>query len=101
MPTAPATGGTTAQRVEEQFVDLVCNDPDLLAAEFDSIIAAEWAEPPADRPGRGAAGEHPVSGAGRRAAGSVRGPASQPRHPSIGGWSRQRSPPPPRQRTTT
>ncbi|HEY7271923.1 MAG TPA: hypothetical protein VH502_04245 [Actinoplanes sp.] len=78
MPTPPATGNTTARTVDDQFLDLICSDADLLAAEFDAIIAAEWREPPADRPGRGAAGEHPGSGAARRAAEPVRGPV--PRH---------------------
>jgi hypothetical protein len=39
MPTTPATGDTTARTVDEQFFDLICNDADLLAAEFDAIIA--------------------------------------------------------------
>ena len=54
MPTTPATGGTTARTVDEQFLDLICNDADLLAAEFDAIIAAEWPDA-AGRPGRHAA----------------------------------------------
>jgi hypothetical protein len=92
MAIAPATGDTTAGSVEEQFLDLICSDVDLLAAEFDAIITAEWPEPPPSRPGRGAAGGNP-DGAVHRAAGSVRGAASRPRHPGIGGWARQRSPP--------
>jgi hypothetical protein len=78
--------------VDEKLIDLICDDPDLLAAEFDALIAAEWPTPPVDRrrhaaacglPDTGPPGAH---GAGRR-------PASRPRHPGIGGWARQRSPP--------
>jgi hypothetical protein len=94
MPTTPATGGTTARTVDEQFFDLICDDADLLAAEFDAIIAAEWSTPPANPGARGAAGGHPGSGTSRRAADPVRDLVSRPRHPGVGGWARQRSPPP-------
>ena len=93
MPTAAAATDTTAQTVDAQFLDLICADAELLAAEFDAIIAAEWPEPPPDRPARGAAGGHPGSGAARRAADPVRGPVSRPRRPGTGGSARQRSPP--------
>jgi hypothetical protein len=93
MPTTPATGDATARTVQEQFLDLMCNDADLVTAEFDAIIAAQWPNPPADRPGRGAAGGHPVNPAARRTAANFAGPVDQPRHPGIGGWARQRSPP--------
>jgi hypothetical protein len=94
MPTTPATGDTTARTVDEQFLDLICNDQDLLAAEFDAIIAAEWPNPPANPPGRGATGRHPTSRAARWLTARVRGAVSRPRHPGTGGWARQRSPPP-------
>ncbi|UQX89177.1 hypothetical protein M6D93_04025 [Jatrophihabitans telluris] len=83
----------TAQPVGEQFLGLVLADSALLAAEFDAIIAAEWPAPPAERPGRDAAGRHPVSGPTRRTADPVRGPGSGPRPAGIDGWVRQRSPP--------
>jgi hypothetical protein len=92
MPTTPHTS-ETARTVDEQFLDLICSDADLLAAEFDAIVAVEWPEPPADTPGRSAAGRHSGSGPARRAAEPVRGPVSRPRHPGTGGWARQRSPP--------
>jgi hypothetical protein len=95
MPTTPATGDTTTRTVDDQFLDLICSDADLLAAEFDAIIAAEWSDPPAHRRGRGAASAHPGSDAARRAGEPVRGTVPPPRHPGIGGWARQRSPPQP------
>src|SRR6185312_11977010 len=93
MPTAAAATDTTAQTVDAQFLDLICADAELLAAEFDAIIAAEWPQPPTGRPGRGAAGGHPGARAAGRAADPARNLADRPRHPGIGGWARQRSPP--------
>jgi len=93
MPRAATGGDTTARTVDVQFFELICSDADLLAAEFDAIIAAEWPDPPADTPGRGAVGGYPGNGAARRATEPVRGPAPPLRHPGIGGWARQRSPP--------
>jgi hypothetical protein len=93
MPSAPATSDPAARTVDEQCVELICNDPDLLAAEFDAIIAAEWPQPPPDRPARGAASGHPGNGAARRPAQPVRDPVAPPRRPGTGGWARQRSPP--------
>jgi hypothetical protein len=93
MPATSATGDTTAQCVDDQFFDLIYGDADLLAAEFDAIVAAEWPQPPGEGAGRGAAGRHPGGGSTRGAADPVRGPVSRPRHPGIGGWARQRSPP--------
>jgi len=34
----------------DAFVDLVCQDDDLVRAEFDAIVAAAWPEPPAPPP---------------------------------------------------
>ncbi|MGW5237755.1 hypothetical protein ACWEOW_02360 [Monashia sp. NPDC004114] len=103
MPTAPlaapATGDTSdttetsAATVDEQFLDLICNDPDLVAAEFEAIIAAEWPEPPTRLPGRGAAGGPSGGGGVRRAVDTGpdhRWPAPDPQ---IRRWARQRSPP--------
>ena len=69
MPTAPLTGDRAAQTVDEQFYDLICADADLVAAEFEAIIAAEWPEPPARRPRRRDAGGRRGSGRARRPAG--------------------------------
>jgi hypothetical protein len=56
MPTRPGTGGT----VDEQVLALICSDEDLLRAEFDAIITAEWPRPPANRPGRRPAHRRPA-----------------------------------------
>ena len=60
MPTTPALADTAARTVDEQFLGLMCSDEDLLRAEFDAIIAAEWpSPPPTTTPRRGAAHRHP------------------------------------------
>ncbi len=95
--TAPATGDTgdaAALTVDEQFLDLICSDADLVAAEFEAIIAAEWPDPPTRRPGRGITGGQSGSGRARGTGDPVPGPGSPPRQPEIHRWARQRSPPP-------
>src|ERR1700750_2531016 len=93
MPSTPATSDTTARTVDEQFLDLICNEQDVVGAEFEAIIAAACPKPPAARPVGGALGEHAGRGAARRAPDRVRDFATRPRHPGVGGWARQRSPP--------
>jgi hypothetical protein len=88
-----ATDASAAQTVDEQFLALVCSDEDLLRAEFDAIIAAEWPSPPANTPAHGAADGRRGGGAHRHQLARVAGPVARP-HPGIGGWARQRSPPP-------
>jgi len=45
------TGSRTASRVRDEFVELICNDDELVRAEFDAIVAASWdTAPPAGRP---------------------------------------------------
>ncbi len=43
----------TSTAVDEQFLELICSDEELLQAEFDAILAAEWPGPP-----------HPTAGGG-------------------------------------
>jgi hypothetical protein len=93
MPTTAETSGPAAPSVEAQFLDLICDDPDLLQAEFDAIIAAEWPEPPGHRFSRGAAGGYPDSRSYGRVAEPVGSTVIRPRHHGIGGPGRQRSPP--------
>src|ERR1700750_2788438 len=93
MPTTPGTSDST-RTVDEQFLDLICSDEDLLQAEFEAIIAAEWPSPPTTTPRPAPAAERPPSGAHRAAAALGARPVTRPRHPGIGEWARQRSPPP-------
>jgi hypothetical protein len=91
MDTAPAD--LAARIVDEQFLQLICGDPELLAAEFDAIIAAEWPAPPTDE-GEPKATSGPPGGRARTlVAWPVDGLVTRPRHPGVGGWARQRSPP--------
>src|SRR4026207_917 len=103
MPTTPAIGDTAARSVDEQFLALMCYDEDLLRAEFDAIITAEWASPPptapprrdaprrppTTTPRRAPAARHPASYARRCGGAPVAGAVARPRHPGIGGWVRQ------------
>jgi hypothetical protein len=74
----------------ESFLALVCEDDDLLRAEFEAIIEANWEPPPPDWPIRPA-----------RPPGRPTGAADPPLHITPGSqvqgvvikWIRQRSPP--------
>jgi hypothetical protein len=79
--------------IDEQFLELICADEDLLRAEFDAVVTAAWLGPPTVRADRRAA-EQPGGGARRRRRVRVAGPPNRPRRPGIGGWARQRGPPP-------
>jgi hypothetical protein len=92
ISTPPAAGAWTAPSVDDQLLELVCDDAELLAAEFHAIMTAEWPVPPTDGLGLATACDRPDSEVAHRV-GSVLGPASRPRHPGVGGWARQRSPP--------
>jgi hypothetical protein len=78
-----------------EFADIVCADPDLLRQEFDALIAASYARPPASRPPAppGTAPRHgrPQPPAGP---GSSRHPGTRTAPRPGHGHSRQRSPPP-------
>jgi len=99
MPTTPGTADTTARTVDEQFLDLIYSDQELLAAEFNAIIAAEWPSPPANPHGRGATDRPPPVGQPTAQPTLPTTRASRPQHPDTGGWARQRSPPPRQART--
>lgn len=88
----PDDGVDAALRVHEQFVELLCADDDLLRAEFEAIVAAEWPSPPKAPPARrGVARGRPRASARRGRARAVL--PSRPRHPGSDGWARERSPP--------
>ncbi|MEV6605692.1 hypothetical protein [Kutzneria sp. NPDC051319] len=40
------TESVADDRVGDEFLDLLCADDELVRAEFDAIIAAEWSTPP-------------------------------------------------------
>ena len=87
--------GTPPDRVRQpdEFVDVICADPDLLRTEFEAIIAASWSgtlppqrgdvpHPSSYRPGI----TQPIGQRRDR-------PPAGPDHPGAGSRSRQRSPP--------
>ena len=79
--------------IEEQFLDLLLADEDLLRAEFDAIIAAEWPGPPPNLPRRRVRGG-PDPGRRRRHRVTATKGAGAGRQPGVDGSARQRSPPP-------
>lgn len=94
MPTTgEPDGDIAALSTNELFVDLLCADEDLLRAEFDAIIAAEWPGQPPDEPGYEDSAGRPRRARHHRKS-SDPAPFGQPHHPRIGGWTRPRSPPP-------
>ena len=91
-PTLHPDGFKATRSTDEQFLDLLLADEDLLRAEFDAIIAAEWPGQPPGRPGRGTRAERRPGGTQRRRP-QAAGSPGWPRPLRIGGWPRQRSPP--------
>ncbi|WP_147064459.1 hypothetical protein [Terrabacter aerolatus] len=80
--------------VSTRFVEIVCADEDLLAAEFEAIISASWPPSPAPPRPDGAGDSHveqPVEGPR---------PAPRPRWLASRTPRRQRSPPRPARRTS-
>jgi len=86
------------QVADEQFIDVLADllraDDELLRAEFDAIVAAQW---PTSPPGRGTAGPRP----GGRPPGRPWSPEDRPgARPgrrgtaAVGPTTRERSPPP-------
>jgi hypothetical protein len=96
MPNASASYDTTARAVDEAFLHLIYTDRDLLAAEFEAIVAAGWPTPPAIPPGPDATAGRPTRGPAHRAANPVACMAPRAGHPGAEGWVRPRSPPPKR-----
>jgi hypothetical protein len=94
MPTLPTSHHESTLAAEEEFLAIVYADEDLLQAEFDAIIAAEWPSPAPDTPADDDAGERSPGRARRQPKGDQARLPNRARHPGIGGWSRQRSPPP-------
>jgi hypothetical protein len=81
---------TTPER--DAFLDLLCADEELVRAEFEAIVAAEWPRPPSRR--AVVHGLHGGSGGPAPGRTSPRMPGPVPEHePRIDGSGRQRSPP--------
>jgi hypothetical protein len=88
----PAGAGDTGS-VEARFLDLLLADDDLVQAEFDAIIAAEWPGPPPNLPRRRVVGG-PDPGGRRRPRATATKSSVAGRRPAAGESARQRSPPP-------
>jgi len=93
MPTVSTRPHESSLAAEEEFFAIVCSDEDLVRAEFDAIIAAEWPSLPPDTPDDEAVERSPGTAGRQPRSGQVRLP-NRARHTGMGGWSRQRSPPP-------
>ena len=90
-PAAESSG--SAREVREDFLRLVCADPELLRAEFDEIVGDQWDQPPDHPGGRTAMEAAPLGRPDLPAdrAHVTRGAGS--RHSGIEIWARPRSPP--------
>ena len=93
MPTSQASHADAMHTSHEQFVELFCADDDLVQAEFDAIVAAEWPSPPPAEPDDSADAGRPPRQARRPRDDGGAEPSKRPCHPGTGGWGRQRSPP--------
>ncbi len=90
--TQPHTS-SPARDLDQLLVDLICADEDLVRAEFEAIVAAEWPSTPPTDPA-GAAPAKPAPRRDRRRRSRSAAVVGRPRHPGIGEWRRERSPPP-------
>ena len=83
IPAGSSVVGSNA--VDQKLIDLICDDPDLLAAEFDAIIAAEWPTPPVECGRLATACRPPAEGQpASMTPGAARIPAASPRHRRMG-----------------
>ncbi|MDQ1735651.1 MAG: hypothetical protein QOH56_1902 [Pseudonocardiales bacterium] len=94
MPTIPTPHLESTLADEDEFLEILCSDEDLVRAEFDAIIAAEWPSLPPDAPDDDDTVERSPGRTRCAPRGGQAGLPDRPRHPGIGGWSRERSPPP-------
>ncbi|HEU4547490.1 MAG TPA: hypothetical protein VFR88_14450 [Microlunatus sp.] len=93
MPqTRPPDSAEDTRSAEEQFLDLLLADDDLLRAEFDAIVAAEWPGPPPNLPRRRVRGGPDPRRRRHHRATVTKAPGAG-RRPPVDGAARQRSPP--------
>jgi hypothetical protein len=93
MPqTRPPDRAGATRSAEEKFLDLLLADDDLIRAEFDAIIAAEWSGSPPSPPRRRVRGGPDPGRIRRHRARATKGPGAG-RRPPVEGSARQRSPP--------
>jgi hypothetical protein len=78
---------------QDQFLEVLCADEDLVRAEFDAIIAAEWPSPPPAKTDHGPDAERAPRRGRWPDETHVPDLSDRPRDPGAGGWTRQRSPP--------
>jgi hypothetical protein len=90
---AAATRCRPALAADEQFLALLCADEELLRAEFEAIIAAEWPTTPTRPPAGRNACVPPGGGARAGGSASTMPPPDRSLCPGGPGWVRQRSPP--------
>jgi len=89
MSTVTGLRGDVTRGSHEQFLDLICSDDELVQAEFDAIIAAEWPSLPPHRPRRdNPGGRHPSRRGQPPAPSGPDGLPLRPRHPGVEAWSR-------------
>src|SRR6478752_1974228 len=98
--TLPPDGSTsTRDSVAEEFLALLLADDDLLRAEFDAIIAAQWSGPPPSLPDRRASDDRGPGGWPRPQLPTFR--VIRPDRGTHDRSARQRSPPTVRRRRST
>ena len=93
MPSAPLTPDTPVRVVDEQFIDLICSDPDWLAAEFDGIVTAGEPTPPGHRFQSDPTVDDSVESSISHPVGGPRGRVLPTVPARVTGQARQRSPP--------
>ena len=84
----------TRLATDEQFIDLLCSDDELLRAEFDAIIAAQWPGTPPELQGDERAADDCGGDPARWDSDADQAQLPNgPRHAGASSRRRQRSPP--------
>jgi hypothetical protein len=79
-----------SRAVDSAFIDLLCQDDDLVRAEFDALVAASWHLPPPLPPAAPRPADQPPS---RSWPAAREAPPTAGRRPIGAGLRHQRSPP--------